>query len=316
MPDKFLVGNAPCSWGTLEFEGTSGEPIDYSRMLDELVETGYTGTELGDWGFMPTEPQVLRAELSRRGLVILGAFVPVALKEPSALADGIAEAVKVGRLLAAVATTPRPYVVLADNNGTVPSRTQRAGRITAQDGLSPKDWKTFASGAEAVAQAVLAETGLKTVFHHHCAGYIETPDEIARLLELTDPQTLGLVFDTGHYTYGSGGSDAVAGLDRFRERIGYVHLKDCHPGVAAQARTGSWDYFQALRHGIFCELGKGAVDFPTVLRRLAEWKYSGYLLVEQDVLPGMGSPKESAHRNRQYLASIQRNFTDQPGSPP
>ncbi|MCX6924158.1 MAG: xylose isomerase, partial [Verrucomicrobia bacterium] len=68
--------------------------------------------------------------------------------------------------------------------------------------------------------------------------------------------------------------------------------------------------FQALRHGIFCELGKGSVSFRIVLRRLAEWDYKGYLLVEQDVLPGMGSPKESARRNREYLASIEHNFTD------
>ena len=307
---KFLVGNAPCSSGTLEFEGTGGEQIGYGRMLDELAETGYTGTELGDWGYMPTDPPVLRGELSRRGVVMLGAFVPVALKEPSALADGIARAVKVAHLLAAVATQPAPYLVLADENGTVPNRTQRAGRITEADGLSFTQWRQFASGAEAVARAVLAETGLKTVFHHHCAGYVETYGEIARLLELTDPKILGLVFDTGHYTYGSGGADAVIAMDRFRERIWYIHLKDCHSRVAAQARAEGWDYFQALRHGIFCELGKGSVSFRIVLRRLAEWDYKGYVLVEQDVLPGMGSPKQSARRNREYLASIEHNFTD------
>ena len=306
---KFLVGNAPCSWGSLEFEETGGEQIGFGRMLDELAETGYAGTELGDWGYLPTDPPALRDELSRRGLVMLGAFVPVALKVPSALCDGIASAVKTARLLAAVATDPAPYLVLADNNGTVPHRTRRAGRITAADGLSPAEWKVFAPGAEAVASAVLAETGLKTVFHHHGAGYVETHDEIATLLDLTDPRTLGLVFDTGHYTYGSGGADAVAALDRFRERIWYIHLKDCHPGIAAQARTDGWDYFEALRHGIFCELGKGSVDFPRLLRRLAESNYQGYLLVEQDVLPGMGSPKESARRNREYLASIEHNFT-------
>jgi len=306
---KFLVGNAPCSWGTLEFEGTGGDQIGFGRMLDELAETGYRGTELGDWGYMPTDPQVLRGELSKRGLVMLGAFVPVALKEPAALPAGIANAVKTARLLAAVATDPPPYLVLADNNGTVPKRTQGAGRITAGESLSPAEWKIFASGAEAVARAVLAETGLKTVFHHHCAGYVETHDEIAMLLELTDPLTLGLVFDTGHYTYGSGGADAVEALDQFRERIWYVHLKDCHPDIAAQARAQKWDYFEALRQGVFCELGKGTVDFPRLLRRLAEWNYQGYMLVEQDVLPGMGSPRESARRNRNYLASIEDNFT-------
>lgn len=308
--NRFLIGNAPCSWGTLEFEGTGGETIDFARMLDELAETGYTGTELGDWGYMPTEPAALRAELSKRGLVMLGAFVPVALKDANALAGGIANAVKIARLLAAVASAPAPFLVLADNNGTVPARTRSAGRITAGDALTPGEWKTFAAGAEAVARAVLGETGLKTVFHHHCAGYVETHEEIARLLELTDPDTLGLVFDTGHYTYGSGGKDAVVALNQFRERIWYIHLKDCHPGVAARARAEAWDYFTALRQGIFCELGKGSVDFPRVLRRLAEWHYSGYMLVEQDVLPGMGSPKESARRNREYLASIEHFFTE------
>ena len=60
MP-RFLIGNAPCSWGTLEFEGTRGEQIGFGRMLDELAETGYTGTELGDWGYMPTDPAALRS---------------------------------------------------------------------------------------------------------------------------------------------------------------------------------------------------------------------------------------------------------------
>ena len=91
---KLMVGNAPCSWGTLEFDEAKGGQIPFDRMLDELTETGYTGTELGDWGYMPTDPEVLRAELDKRGLVMLGAFVPVALKDPTAHEGGIANAVK------------------------------------------------------------------------------------------------------------------------------------------------------------------------------------------------------------------------------
>ena len=85
---KMLVGNAPCSWGTLEHQDTS-QQIPYNKMLDELVETGYTGTELGDWGYMPTDATTLNAELERRNLVMLGAFVPVAMKNPAAHAPGI-----------------------------------------------------------------------------------------------------------------------------------------------------------------------------------------------------------------------------------
>jgi len=96
---------------------------------------------------------------------------------------------------------------------------------------------------------VFAETGLHTVFHHHCAGFVETPDEIARLLDLTDPGAINLVFDTGHFSYGAGHCDAVAGMERFRDRIRYVHLKDCQPDVASRARAEGWNYFEALGTG-------------------------------------------------------------------
>jgi inosose dehydratase len=299
------VGNAPCSWGTLEFEGARGEQVPFDRMLDELAETGYTGTELGDWGYMPTDPAALGAELRRRRLVMLGAFVPVALRDAGAHATGQAAALRTARLLAAVASDPKPYLVLADDNGAVPARTRHAGRITPELGLSDGEWRTFAEGANAIGRAVLAETGLQTVFHHHCAGFVETPDEIARLLDLTDPGAINLVFDTGHYSYGAGHRDAIEGLERFGDRVSYVHLKDCHPDVATRARTEGWDYFEALRHGVFCELGRGGVDFPAVLRWLNDRGYAGYVLVEQDVLPGTGSPRESARRNRQYLRAIE-----------
>jgi len=304
------VGNAPCSWGTLEFDEAKGEQIPFDRMLDELAGAGYTGTELGDWGYMPSDPGQLRTELDKRRLVMLGAFVPVALKNPAAHAAGIANAVKTARLLAAVAGNPAPYLVLADDNGSVPERTRLAGRITPDKGLSPQEWKTFAHGADELARAVYEETGLRTVFHHHCAGYVETPDEIATLLELTNPARLGLVFDTGHYCYGTGGGDCevTAALRRFGDRVWYIHCKDCEPEVANRARAEQWDYFTALRHGVFCELGKGCVDFPALLRELAKRHYDGYVLVEQDILPGMGTPKESARRNREYLRSIESNF--------
>jgi inosose dehydratase len=305
---ELRVGNAPCSWGTLEFEGTKADQIGFERMLDELVETGYTGTELGDWGYMPTDAETLKHELSRRGVLMLGAFVPVALKDASSHAAGMEAAVRTARLLAAVGRDPVPFLVLADNNGSVDIRTNNAGRIRPEQGLTDAEWKVFAEGTNTIARAVLEATGLRTVFHHHCAGYVETPHEISRFLELTDPQTVGLVFDTGHYVFGSGNCNVVAGLERFKERIWYVHLKDCRPDIARKSREWNWDYFQSLRHGIFCELGQGCVEFPQVLQWLKGQNYPGYVLVEQDVLPGMGAPKESALRNRQYLRSIEQYF--------
>lgn len=311
MSKQFLIGNAPCSWGMLEFEeAKSSEPLGYAQVLDELASCGYTGTELGDWDFMPTDPARLRGELEQRDLTMLGAFVPVALKNENAHAAGVAAAVKTARLLASVASTPAPYLVLADDNGTVVSRTRHAGRVASEEILSPAEWATFAQGAESVAHAVREETGLRTVFHHHCAGYVETPGEIATLLERTDPRLLGLVFDTGHFVFGSGerGADMISFLDRFADRIWYVHAKDCSASVAAQSRREKWDYFQSLQHGVFCELGKGSVDFPALLRWLRQRSYDGYIVVEQDVLPGMGAPKVSAARNLAYLRQVEASI--------
>ncbi len=307
---ELLVGNAPCSWGTLEHQDQS-QSISFDQMLDELVETGYTGTELGDWGYMPTDPVWLSEELAKRNsVVMLGAYVPVAMKNPATHAEGRQGAVRTAKLLAAVATTQAPYLVLADDAGTDPLRTKRAGRIRAEDGLSKDEWRIFARGADDIAHAVFDETGLRTVFHHHCAGYVETPDEIEHLLDKTHPDRLGLVFDAGHYVHGTGGEDGnlIPALERFKERIWYIHLKDLEPEVARRSREEEWDYFTAMRNGLYPELGKGCIDFPALLRWLAARDYKGYALVEQDILPGMGTPKESAARSREYLRSIESNF--------
>jgi len=304
------IANAPCSWGALEFAGMQGAGIAYRQMLDELRATGYTATELGDWGFMPTDPAVLRGELAGRSLALAGAFVPVALKNPAAHGAGTAAALRVADLLrttTAHQAGPPPVLVLADDNGSDPARTRAAGRVTPALGLSAAEWETFAGGAMHIARAVRDATGLPVAFHHHCAGYVETPDEIARLLDLTDPALLGLVFDTGHYLYGTGSNDGAAvpaGLERFGSRIRHLHFKDCAPSVAARARVSGWDYFTAVQQGVFCELGRGAVPFAAVTAWLRAHTYSGRIVVEQDVLPGMGTPRESAQRNRAYLHSL------------
>jgi inosose dehydratase len=293
------IANAPCSWGVLEFD-LEGEVAGYAQVLDEMQAAGYDGTELGDWGFMPTDPIFLKEELQRRSLEMLGAFVPVNFSNPANLSARTRAAVRIAKLLAAVSTAP--FIVLSDANGKNPRRTQNAGRIRPDQSLNDEQWLVFAAAVEHVARAVRDVTGVRCVFHHHCAGFVETPEEVEKLLTLTDPTLIGLCFDTGHYSFGGG--DALDGIRKHASRIWHVHLKDHEPNVAAQSRQNEWDYFTSVRNGIFCELGKGNVDFPAVLRELETAGYDGWGVVEQDVLPGMGSPKESAARNRAYLNSL------------
>ena len=297
--EKIKIANAPCSWGALEFD-LEAEAPGYKQVIAEMAETGYAGTELGDWGFMPTEPVRLREELEEAGLELLGAFVPVNFKEAAAHDAGVESALRVAALMSA-AGYPGAFIVLADNNGANAERTRQAGRITPELGLTGEEWKVYAGGVEKVARAVKSRYGMRCVFHHHCAGYVETPDELEKLMGYTDPELLGLCFDTGHYAYGGG--DPLEGLKKWRHRIWHVHFKDYSGTVGDEAKKNSWDYFEAVKNGVFCELGKGEVDFPAAVTFLKDTGYNGWVVVEQDVLPGMGSPKICALNNRKYLTA-------------
>ena len=131
---------------------------------------------------------------------------------------------------------------------------------------------------------------------------METPEEISRFLALTDPELVGLVFDTGHYRFGGG--DPLAGLREHWDRIRHVHFKDCSRLIARESEELQRDYFESVNAGIFCELGQGCVEFPSVAGELEARGYDGWIVVEQDVLPGMGSPLACARRNREYLKSL------------
>ena len=296
------IANAPCSWGILELESTALAPSP-AQVLDEIAATGYDGTELGDWGFFAADPRQLAEDLERRHLTLAGAFVDVALTDPAAHAAGETTAVKIARLVADTVrlkpdttkeksesrptetsecrsretSASAPMIVLSDATARVPDRTAKAGRITHLDSLAPAQWDIVAAGAERIATAVRESTGLRTAFHHHCATYVETPEEIAALMQRTSSGVLGLCLDTGHATFGGG--DPVMLVDRYGDRIWHVHFKDCSRAIADRARADAWDYVTAIRHGLFCELGRGQVDFPGIHDRLRAHGYNGWVVV-------------------------------------
>jgi inosose dehydratase len=293
------IANAPCSWGVIE--GIEGEAAGWRQVLDEMATAGYEGTELGDWGFMPTDPGELRAELDRRGLALVASWVSVDLEDPSLLDRNTADAVRTARQLATVGG-PETLIVMGDDPYGDPVRTKNAGRVTPSMAMSAAQWSAFATGAERIARCVREEAGIRTVLHQHIGTYIETMPEVRRFIETTDPTLVGLCLDTGHWSFGGG--DPVAALRELRDRIWHVHFKDLDLDVVRRSREAGWDGPQTVGQGVFCELGAGSVDFPAVLGALRETGYQGWIVVEQDVLPGMGTPAESARRNRGYLRSI------------
>src|SRR3984893_14650345 len=137
LKDKFLFASAPDSWGVLDYPGPSWKQ-SYEKMLDEMVSAGYTGTELGPYGFFPTDAKILQPQLDKRNLKLLASFVPVKMTDPSASKAVIERIRKVGNLLA---TLKAPFLVMADDQS--PQRNAYAGRIydPGCPTLTSEQWK-------------------------------------------------------------------------------------------------------------------------------------------------------------------------------
>lgn len=312
------LASAPVSWGIYEFESIAPK-YPYARVLDEIAETGYTGIELGPWGYLPTDPEALRPELAARGLRLLSSYVPVNFADPNTLEADEAFALQVGRLLASQGAVA---LVLADENGSIPALVQQAGRRTGS-ALSADEWDTYARGVNQVARRVFDETGLDIVFHHHCGGYVETAEETRQLMARTDADLIGLCLDTGHWEFANGGAVSATAADdsstdadtprgraqdaiaEYGARVRYLHLKDCAPSLRQQAFEQNLDYFGAVALGVFCEMGRGGVDFPAVIAAMNATDYDGWAVVEQDVLvDDLDAPRQSSQRNRDYLRGL------------
>ena len=295
---KIKVGNAPVSWGVMEVAGW-GQQVPYGQVLDEISEAGYAGSELGPYGYFPTEPNALMSELSARGLQLVAGFVPIPLAHPERHEAGYQEAMKVAQLLA---RSGAPLIVLADEMSE--ERIAVSGRVDeARDGMNDLQWDAAMRLIGRVAEAC-RELGLSPVFHHHAGTFVETPKEIARLCESTDPDLLGLCLDTGHYFFGGG--DPVDAVRLYGARIRHLHLKDVQLPVLKAARQNEVGFLEAVRRGVFCELGDGAVDLNKVIQDMIAGGYSGWAIVEQDVDPRSAGvkPLESAIRSRQYLRDV------------
>lgn len=288
---KVHLANAPVSWGV---EHGFEPPIAYGPMLDELKGAGYDGTELGPYGYMPTAPDVLGGELARRSLRLASAFVPIELKTPNAPLDDLHE---VARLLGELGST---HVVLAD--ALWPERTRIAGRAAGGDvRLSARDWSCVEANLGRACEVALSR-GLRPVFHHHVGTYIETPDEVAAVLDRTP---VGLCLDTGHYVYGGG--DPLSALRTFGSRVEYLHLKDVDPRKLDEVRREELDFAGAVAAGVFCPLGQGCVRFAEIFEELVRLDFDGWAVVEQDVDPKGrtgGNPLEAARCSREYLRSL------------
>jgi inosose dehydratase len=296
---RFLFASAPDSWGVLDYPGPSWDQ-SYEKMLDEMVRAGYAGTELGPYGFFPTEPVLLRGQLAQRKLDLLGSFVPVQMGDPASGEVVLERIRKVGKLLADLKA---PFLVLADDQS--PERNAFSGRVydKACPVLNADQWR-HAGKIVADAERVAHEFGLDLVFHPHVATYVETPEECERFFDATSHTSVGLCLDTGHCAYGQG--DSVREAEKYKDKLRLVHIKDCNANVLEESRRKKWTFEEAIEHKVFTIIGQGHIDFPAFFRTLAKNGYSGWSVVEQDVKFGDTAipPVENVTASLKYLREV------------
>src|SRR4051812_21813927 len=272
---KLHLGTAPDSWGVWM---PSPDPLQtpWHRYLDEVVEAGYKYSELGPFGYLPADPAIVRDEYQRRGLTLTGGTVFVALhKGPAALerakADCDAE-------MAVLAPSGARHVVILPE-----MYTDLDGNLTDSPTLSDEEWDSLLSGMSALGRYLADRHDAVLVFHTHADSHVGTQAEIERFLDATDPETVLLCLDTGHVAYC--GADNLRLIHDYRDRIGYVHLKQIDPAIRARVEQEQFGFAPAVRLGAMVEPPLGQPDMAPIIEALAALDRDLFCIVEQDMYP-------------------------------
>jgi inosose dehydratase len=292
------IGTVPILWNNADIpELRHGAGADL--VLDDIARTGYAGTQLG---INFPEGDALKGILAARGLRLAEVYAWFGATVDGPVESSLEAVRERIRLLEAGGGE----VLCIAFDGTQ-ERDAWAGR--ADDPGTPRltadGWRRTAD-LLATASAETRAVGARIAFHPHAGTFVETPDEVDRLAEVVPAEVLPFCLDVGHYTVGGG--DPVAALRRYGERVTHLHLKDVDPEVLAGLRDGSIAGFGAgIRRRLFTELGAGVLDLDGILAVLAERRYDGWLMVEQD--SSWPPPAESAAIGRRVLAAALRRVS-------
>ena len=139
-------------------------------------------------------------------------------------------------------------------------------------------------------------------FHSHADSHVGYQPDVERFLEATDPRYVNLCLDTGHIAYFGG--DSVELITKYPERIGYLHLKQVDPTLAARALAEDISFSQTVRMDIMVEPPQGVPDLPEVLHAAEKLPQNLFAIVEQDMYPCTADrPLPIARRTYTYLSS-------------
>lgn len=280
------IAGAPISWGVCEVPGW-GVMLPPERVLPEMRSLGLTATELGAPGFLPDEPDALRATLAEQGVSLVGGFVPLVLQDREQRADTLRRARETAELFAGQGATRFVTAAVQDEGWSRPVPLDAERMKVLGEGLAQVD-------------EVCAEYGLTQVLHPHVDTLVETAADVELALEHTD---VLWCLDTGHLQIG--GVDPVAFAREHASRVGHVHLKDVDNVVAARVLHRELSLLVGVQSGLFKPLGTGDVAIDEAVLALEAAGYDGWYVLEQDTALTAGIPPEGTGPVDDVRASLE-----------
>ena len=291
------IGINPISWTNDDLPALGAEtPLETALVEGKAI--GYEGFELGNK--FPREPEALRSALGRHGLDCVSGWYSGHLARGT-VADEIASVQGHLALLVANGARVMVYGEVADSIQGRPEPLSRRPRFA-----SAAEWSAYGSRMTAFAQHLLAH-GIRLAYHHHMGAYVETADDVDRLMKVTGPE-VGLLHDTGHVTLAGG--DAPAELAKHVARVVHVHCKDVRPSVARMARNRGWSFLESVLNGAFSTPGEGCVDFAAVIAILRDAGYRGWLVVEGEQDPAVAPAYRYADMAYRLLRALVNGKSD------
>lgn len=297
------IGINPISWMNDDLPSLGGETL-LETALQEGKEIGYEGFELGNK--FPKDGPGLKAKLDEFGLACVSGWYSGFLAELAPEQDNAqAVAAEIARCqphMSKLQYNGVKVVVYGECAGTVQGQidTPVAKRPTfATEAL----WLAYAQRLNAFGQHLLTTYGIQLAYHHHMGAYVESAADVDKLMDLTDPAKVFLLFDTGHAYFG-GALDPNALLLKHVQRVVHVHCKDVRVPVIAQARNDQWSFLNGVLNGVFTVPGDGSIDFSAVLSTLHAAGYEGWLVVEAEQDPAVAPSYAFAQKGYQTLRAL------------
>lgn len=283
------IGANPIGWSNDDMQELGGEtPLE--TCLSEAAEIGFQGMELGHK--FPREAQALKAALAPFSLACISGWYSAQLLER----DAQAEMVMLRPHLELLKAMGSSVLVFAETSNAIHSN--RGIPLSQRPVLAAERWKTFGARMSALARMTLDE-GIRLVYHHHMGTVVQSSSDINALMENTD-DSVHLLLDTGHATWG--GTDPAALAKTYLSRISHVHTKDVRKAVMQEAARSDWSFLDAVLAGVYTVPGDGMVDFSAVFQALSG--YSGWVVIEAEQDPAKAHPKTYAAKGHAHLVSV------------